>query len=451
MPTRPRGHGTRGQKASRRTSPRGGPLRRYLSSLGAGLVTGASDDDPSGIATYAQAGARYQLGLLWTALLTLPLMSAVQEICDRTALATGKTLGELAASRFSRGGRIVVGVLIAALIAANALNIAADLAAVGAGVELLLPGQNVWAVVAGLGLTALVVFGSFSIVAQVFKVLTIALLAYVIVVFLLHPDWPVVAVSTFAPQLRPSQGYVAMLVAILGTTISPYLFFWQSAHRVEERRDENTRGSSAVPLKTASPILEAKTLRKDRRDVLTGMVLSNVVMWAIILSTALTIGASGGANIQTAEQAAAALAPLAGRSASIIFALGFIGSGLLAVPILAASGAVGLSGLLHKRWGFERTPHQAPFFYVMVAIGLVGGTVLTVLPVNVIRLLVISAFVNGLAAAPFLILVMLISSDSKLMGREANGPLASVLGWGTAALMATGVVVLLGRYLSRAL
>jgi len=223
--------------------------RAYLRALGPGLVTGASDDDPSGIATYAQAGAQFGFGMPWVALLTFPLMAGVQEICDRTALATGKGLGELMVVRFGRTWRIVIGFLIGALVVANALNIAADLVAVGAGMHLLHAGPTaLWAVLAGATIMVLLVSGSFATIARVFKVLCATLLAYVGVLFFVKIPWGTVIFNTVVPHLRFSRTYVALLVGVLGTTISPYLFFWQSMHRIEDMREEDAGGTSTASL-----------------------------------------------------------------------------------------------------------------------------------------------------------------------------------------------------------
>jgi NRAMP (natural resistance-associated macrophage protein)-like metal ion transporter len=229
--------------------------RYYLRAIGPGLVTGASDDDPSGIATYAQAGASQGYGLLWTSLVTFPLMSAVQEICDRTALATGKGLGELVARRWrGRPARVLIGVLLVALIGANALNIAADLVAVGSGMTLLHAGPTwLWALLAGAAITTLVMVGSFDRIAVVFKLLCLMLLVYFAVVILSHPSLPALARGLLVPTIHLDRSYLTLLVAVLGTTISPYLFFWQSAHRIEDLRDEPTGGNRAVPLDDRTP------------------------------------------------------------------------------------------------------------------------------------------------------------------------------------------------------
>src|SRR5450631_4305629 len=365
---------------------------RLLKLLGPGLVTGASDDDPSGIATYSQAGAQFGLSFLWTALLTFPLMAAVQEICDRTALATGTGLGELAAKRFGRPGRSFLAVLLVALLVANALNIAADLVAIGSGMQLLHLGPTwLWALLAGVLIATLLVLGDFARIALVFKVLCAALLAYLIVAILVTNQWGSVLSHTLIPHIQFTKAYLALLVAVLGTTISPYLFFWQSAHRLEEMRDEPEGGAKAVPLKQQSPARARRKQRTSRLDVFVGMTFSNVVMFAIILVTAETLHAHGKRDVQSAAQAASALEPFAGHFAGVFFALGFIGSGLLAIPVLAASGSVGIAGLLGKQWGFSRSVRKAPAFYGLVAVGTIGGTALSLLQVNPIKLLVFVA------------------------------------------------------------
>jgi NRAMP (natural resistance-associated macrophage protein)-like metal ion transporter len=422
----------------------GSPVwRRYLRALGPGLVTGASDDDPSGIATYSQAGAQFRFALLWVALLTLPLMAAVQEICDRTALATGKGLGELVVDHFRRWSRVVVAVLLGALIVANALNIAADLVAVGAGMNLLHAGPEwLWALLAGAAITGLIVMGSFPAIARVFKLLCLALLAYIGVLLVVRVPWGSVGLHTVAPHIETNSTYIALLVGVLGTTISPYLFFWQSLHRLEEMRDEPA-GDAGKPLDEQAPAEATERERTARFDVFGGMLFSNVVMFAIIVTAATTLGAHGQSNVTDAAQAARALRPLAGPFASVLFALGFIGSGMLAIPVLAGSGAAGLAGLLRKKTGFSRKPRQAPVFYGLVLVGTLGGSALSLLGVNPIHLLVVVAIINGLAAAPFLVIVMLISSSRELMRHHANGRAAKVLGWGTVLLMAAAGVALI--------
>ena len=432
--------------SSKRTSalaPKG--WRGVLRIFGPGLVTGASDDDPSGIATYSQAGAQFGLGLVWVSLVTLPLMAGVQEICDRTALATGHGLGELASKKYPGKSRRLLALLIAALIIANTLNIAADLVAIGSGMNLLHAGPTwAWALIAGALITALLVWGSFTQIAQVFKVLCLVLLAYFGVLFAVDVNWSDVARHTFIPHISLSSGFISLLVAVLGTTISPYLFFWQSAHRVEEMRGEPEGGTRALPLWRRSRRSAAQKKLTSRIDVFFGMTFSNLVMFAIIVAAAATLQ---GKPINSAADAATALAPIAGRWASDLFAFGFIGTGMLAVPVLAGSGAAGMAGLLGKSFGFSRSIRKAPVFYGLVIIGTVGGAVLSLITNNPIQLLVIVAVINGVAAGPFLLLVMLISSDKAIMGEYRNGRLASFIGWATFAIMSAAALLLLAQLL----
>ncbi|MGB8178570.1 MAG: Nramp family divalent metal transporter [Acidimicrobiales bacterium] len=433
-------------RANRREPSSSNPrirLGQYVRAIGPGLITGASDDDPSGIATYAQAGSRYGLSLLWAALLTFPLMAAVQEMCDRTALATGKGLGELASDRFQRTGKWIIGLLLLVLIVANTLNIAADLVAIGSGMNLLKAGPTwLWALIAGAAITVLLVKGTFSRIELVFRALAAALLVYIVVAVIVTHDWLRVLDNTVVPHVHFNKAYIALLVALLGTTISPYLFFWQNANRLEEMREAPEGGSLPETLAMRSRTQARLKQRTSRLDVFSGMAFSNVVMFAIIATTAATLHVHHVTNIQSAAQAASSLKPFAGSFASAIFALGFVGSGLLAVPVLAASGSVGVSGLLGKDWGFSRSIREAPLFYSLVGLGTIGGTAFSLLNVNPIKLLVFVAVINGVIAAPLLVVVLLIANNRRLMGRYVNGHAANILGWVTFALMAVASIAL---------
>ncbi|MHC6221440.1 Nramp family divalent metal transporter [Arthrobacter sp. MMS24-S77] len=411
------------------------PIRRFLGLLGPGLVTGSADDDPSGIATYAQAGATFSNGMLWTAPLTLPMMMAVQEICDRTALATGDSLGRLARRKFSRKPRVVIAILIVALLAANTLNAAADLMAIGQGMEMLGAGPgHLWSAVAGIGIGVALMVGGFDIISKTFKWLCMALLAYVAVLFVAKVDWGDVVAGTLGLQFRFSWDYLGLIVAILGTTISPYLFFWQSAQRVEELREDDLGGDNAVGLDDSSASAAHRKLRNARADVFIGMFFSVLVMFAIIAATAATLGKNG-TDVKTAADAAKALEPMLGPAAKFLFAAGFIASGILAVPVLAAAGSAGLAGLLGKEWGFDRRPSKARTFYVLLGVGTIGSVIISFLVSDPIGLLILSAIINGIAAAPFLIVTMLISRDKDLMGKYRNGKLAATFGWSTTAIV----------------
>ncbi|NUS35519.1 MAG: Nramp family divalent metal transporter [Pseudarthrobacter sp.] len=411
-------------------------MRRLAGLLGPGMVTGAADDDPSGIATYAKAGAAYSNGLLWTAPVTLPMMMAVQEICDRTALATGESLGALARRKFSRKPRVVIAVLIVALLVGNILNAAADLMAIGQGMQLLGAGpDHLWSAVAGVGIAAALMSGSFAVIAKVFKWLCVSLLAYVAVLFVANVDWPDVLAGVLGLQFSFAPEYLGLVVAVLGTTISPYLFFWQSAHRVQELRADDHGGDEAVGLKhRPDEVAAAHNLKKARADVFIGMVFSVLVMFAIMAATAATLGREG-TDVNTAADVAKALEPVVGPAAKFLFAAGFIGSGILGVPVLAASGAAGLSGLLGKDWGLDLSPRRAPLFYILLGAGTVGGVIISFFSNDPIGLLILSATINGIAAAPFLIVTMLISRDKAIMGEYRNGRLAATLGWTTAGVM----------------
>jgi Mn2+/Fe2+ NRAMP family transporter len=333
--------------------------------------------------------------------------------------------------------------LVGVLIVANGLNVAADLVAVGSGMQLLHAGPPVvWALVAGVGISAFLVAGSFEVVARVFKLLCIALLAYVAMLFIVKVDWGSVARGTFIPRLSFGSSYIELLVAILGTTISPYLFFWQTMHRLEEMREEPEGGSEPEQLSERSARAAKKKEWRSRFDVFFGMAFSNIVMFSIIVTTAATLDKRGTHTIQSAAEAASALKPIAGRFASTLFALGFIGAGMLAIPVLAGAGSAGMAGLLGKATGFSRSLRQAPTFYGLVMVGTLGGAALSLVGVNPIRLLVIVAVVNGVAAAPFLVLVMLISNNKQIMGDYTNGKLATTLGWATAARMTAAAVIL---------
>ncbi|MDP9887309.1 Nramp family divalent metal transporter [Pseudarthrobacter enclensis] len=416
--------------------PQKSRLRRFGSLLGPGLVTGAADDDPSGIATYAKAGATFSNGMLWTVPVTLPMMMAVQEICDRTALATGESLGRLARRKFSRRPRVVIAVLIVALLVGNILNAAADLMAIGQGMEMLGAGpDHLWSAIAGVGIAVALMSGSFAAIAKVFKWLCVTLLAYVAVLFVANVNWPDVLEGLLGLKFSFAPEYLGLIVAVLGTTISPYLFFWQSAHRVQELRAEEHGGEEAVGLKDRpDAAAAAHTLRKARADVFIGMVFSVLVMFSIMAATAATLGKDG-TDVNTAADVAKALQPIVGPAATFLFAAGFIGTGVLGVPVLAASGAAGLAGLLGKDWGLDLSPRRAPLFYALLGVGMVAGVLISFFSTDPIGLLVFSATVNGIAAAPFLVVTMLISRDKAIMGDYKNGRLAATLGWFTAAVM----------------
>ncbi|MFF2772846.1 NRAMP family divalent metal transporter, partial [Streptomyces bacillaris] len=299
------------------------------------------------------------------------------------------SLGRLIRRHFSRNARIAIGILLAALICANILNVGADLNAIGQGMTLLHAGPAwIWSLVAGVGIGIAVVAGSFDRIATIFKWLCMVLLVYVGVLFVTHVDWLAVGRGLIGSGIRITPAYLALVVGVLGTTISPYMFFWQSAQRIEELRSED-RGGDLAPALSDRPKPEAKRrLRNSRLDVFTGMAFSVLIMFAIMASSAATLGLHHKA-ISSAADAAKALEPIAGNYAGILFALGFIGSGVLAVPVLAASGAAGMAGLMNKDWGLDRSPRRAPLFYILLGVGIIVGTVLAIVSTNPIQLLVL--------------------------------------------------------------
>lgn len=414
------------------------PVVRFLKILGPGLVTGAADDDPSGVATYAQAGATYANGMLWVVPVILPLMMAVQEMCDRMALATGDSLGKLIRRRFGAGARIAIGVLLLALIAANCLNLSADLMAIGQGMRLLHAGPApLWSAIAGVGIVVSLTFGSFEWIGRIFKWLCLALLVYVLVLFVSHVNWADVLSGLLGLHITWTPAYFGLLVGVFGTTISPYMFFWQSAQRVEELREEPAGGDRAQALGERTERAARRRLRTGRVDVFTGMLFSVLIMFSIIAATAATLGVHHN-TVSSAAEAAKALEPIAGTYAGALFAIGFIGSGILAVPVLAASGASGMAALLDKKWGLEKSPKKAPLFYSLLGVGVIAGTVLALFVSNPIPLLVLSAIVNGIAAGPFLVIAMLVAHDRRIMHKYRNRALSQTLGWIAAVVMCVG-------------
>jgi NRAMP (natural resistance-associated macrophage protein)-like metal ion transporter len=427
-----------GPEDTERQAAKRNPVVRFFRVLGPGLVTGAADDDPSGVATYAQAGASYGNALLWTVPLTLPLRMAVQEMCDRMALATGDSLGRLMRRKFGARARIAIVVLVVALIIANSLNLSADLMAIGSGMQLLHAGPApLWSAVAGLGIGVALLVGSFEWIGRLFKWLCLVLLVYVGVLFATHVNWGDVARGLVGAQFTLEPAYLGLAVAVLGTTISPYMFFWQTAQRVEELREEDLKGDAAPALKDRSRTGAHRRLRNDRVDVFAGMVFSVLIMFAIMAATAATLGAQH-KTVSSAAQAAQALQPVAGTWAGALFAIGFIGSGVLAVPVLAAAGSSGLAAVLDKKWGLDKSPKKAPAFYLILTVGIVAGTVLAVFVQNPIHILVLSALVNGIAAGPFMVIMMLIARDRGIMGKYRNRWLSQTLGWIATVFMCVG-------------
>lgn len=381
-------------------------------------MTGAADDDPSGIGTYAQVGATLRFDLLWTAVVSLPLAAGVVELASRLGLVEDRGLAAVVRDRFSRP---VVYPILWLVVAANTFNIGADLGSMAASLRLLVPfphlaGVAVFAVV----ITALEVRVPYARYARLLRWLVLSLAAYVGVLFAVHVPWDEVLRHTFVPRLTADRTHLAALIAIFGTTISPYLFFWQAAEEMEEH-DE------------AAVTVTRRQMRTMRLDVLAGIAAGVGVMFAILTATAVTLGTHG-TSIETADQAADALRPIAGDFAGLLFALGVVGTGLLAIPTLAGSSAYALAEAFHWQEGLSRSLRQAPGFYAVIVTGMTVGAVLNVVGVNPIHALFLAAILNGLAAPPIIVL-MLLASRSAALGRWRSGPLSiTVVGAAAAAM-----------------
>jgi NRAMP (natural resistance-associated macrophage protein)-like metal ion transporter len=391
-----------------------------LQLLGPGLITGASDDDPSGIGTYSQVGSQFGYSLLWMSLFTYPLMSAVQELCSRIALQTGVGLGVSLRRKFPTW---LVGIAIAGLLVANTVNLGADLGAVAAGGSLLSRGaiKGLWLVVpVAVLIIGMQLFATYATIFKIFKWLTLALFAYVITAFFAHPQLVEVVRSTFIPHLELSNDFIMALVAVLGTTISPYLFFWQASSEV----DELVAAGDVQPEKGRRGGVRRAELHAARIDILIGMAFSNVVMYFIMLTSAAVLHAHGKTGIQTAEQAAAALAPLAGPFAFIVFAVGMIGAGLLAIPILAGSASYALKEFIGLRGNLASKPKYRPTFYIMLTAATIAGVLMNLTHIDAIRALFLSAVINGVVAPPLLALIVLLGRDRKVMKGQISGRLS---------------------------
>ncbi len=401
--------------------------RAFFAALGPGLITGAADDDPSGISTYSVTDASFGYAPLWTALFSFPLMAAVQLMCARLGMVTGRGLAGVVRRRYPRS---ILWGACTLLVIANVFNIAADLGGMAEATAMVtgVPSKPL-VVVYGAVILALLFFSTYRQIARIFKWLTLVLFAYVIAAFLAHPDWPRVVRATFIPHVEWSAQYLATFVAVLGTTISPYLFFWQASQEVEEEKARGRR--TAAQRRGATP----HELADARLDVNTGMFFSNVVMYFIILATAATLNRSGFTEIATAREAAEALRPLAGNAAYLLFALGLIGTGLLAVPVLAGSASFAVAEVFGWRSGLDLSPRRGRHFYLVFAGAIAGGMLLDLFQTNPIRMLFLSAVLNGILAPPLLVLVMLVSNDAQLMGEHTNGVWLNVLGWGATAVM----------------
>ncbi len=406
---------------------------RLADILGPGLITGASDDDPSGIATYAQAGAEFGYTLGWTLLLTYPLMCAIQMISAQVGRVTGRGLAGNMRRHYPAP---LVTTLIGLLLFANIINIGADLGAMAAALRLLvdLP-KPVLVAAFAIATVLLEVFMRYSRYASVLRWLTISLFAYVATVFVVGAPWPTVAENLVVPHIQLSGNYLTVVVAVFGTTISPYLFFWQAGEEVEDERDD----PKAKPLIKA-PLQAPRQMSRIQIDTLVGMGISNLIALFIMITTATTLNAHGVTDIQTSSQAAEALRPIAGRFAFTVFALGIVGTGLLALPVLAGSAAYAVGEALRWRVGLAQRPGRAPAFYGAIAVATIIGAGLNYTSLDPIKALFWSAVINGVAAVPIMVMIMLLASRRTVMGQFTLTKRLAALGWVATAAMAAAAV-----------
>ncbi len=399
-----------------------------LNILGPGLVTGAADDDPSGIATYSQVGAQFGYGLAWTMLFSFPLMAVIQEISARIGSVTGRGIAHNLRRHYPPW---LLRTVVVLLVVANIINIGADLGAMGAALGLLLGGpEHLYTVLFGLICFVLEAYVSYENYAAGLKWATLSLFSYVIVVFAVQVPWAPALQGLFIPRIAFDAPHAMALVAVLGTTISPYLFFWQAGQEVEELRRRHVKALCLTP-RTAGP-----ELKRIRLDTLVGMSFSNLIAVFIIFATAATLNANGVTSIQTSAQAAEALRPIAGAFTFALFALGIIATGMLAVPVLAGSLAYAVSEVFGWTEGLDKRPNEAKAFYATIGIATLVGTLLNFTAIDPVKALYWSAVVNGVLAAPLMAVMMVIAVNPKIMGRLALPRPLIALGWGATAVMA---------------
>jgi NRAMP (natural resistance-associated macrophage protein)-like metal ion transporter len=415
------------------------PTTSWLKKLGPGLITGAADDDPSGIAAYSQAGAQFGMNMLWTLLFTYPLMVGIQIVSARIGRVTGKGLAGNLREHYPRW--LVYGV-VTLLLVANIVNIAADVSAMGDALALLIGGPSrLYA--AGFGIISLLlqIFIPYTRYVRILKWLTLALLAYVATVFVVHISWPDVVMSVIRPHLDWNAATITTIVAVFGTTISPYLFFWQASQEVEELEADPT----AKPLIEAPEQASVNFLR-IKFDTWFGMGFSNLVAFFIILTTAVTLHLHGVTNIQTSAQAATALRPIAGEFAFLLFSMGIIGTGFLAVPVLAGAGAYAMAGAFNWPKGLELKPLLAKRFYSIIAISTLIGIMLGFTPIDPIKALYWSAVVNGVISVPIMVVMMLMGTRTDIMGRFVITKRLKIIGWLATMVMALAVAAMFATF-----
>ncbi|MGN6629195.1 MAG: NRAMP family divalent metal transporter [Candidatus Nitrosocosmicus sp.] len=416
----------------------------FLKSLGPGLITGSSDDDPSSIATFAQAGAKLGLGLLWTIIFFYPSIMVIQEICARIGLLTGRGLATIIIKKYSR--KIVLP-LISLLFIANTINIGADIGAMAASTRLMIPQipLNIFNISFTIFILFAIILIPYKKYVRILKYLTLSLLTYIVTAIIVGGNWYQILIATIVPHIEFTTDFATMFVAILGTTISPYLFFWQTSEEVEEEVEQH----KIKEIGKGKPLVSKKDVKSMIKDTAVGIGFAHFITWAIIITTAGSLHNHGITEIQSAEQAAKSLEPLvksfpnSGEISKSIFAIGIIGTGLLAIPVLAASTAYSLSDTFRWKQGLSKKFGQAKAFYLVIMISGIIGLGMNFLGINPIKALVYASVINGVVSVPILYVIMKIANDKEILKENTNGRLTNIIGWLTFIIMAISTIIML--------
>jgi len=413
-------------------------LKNILKKIGPGFITGAADDDPSGVTTYSQTGAIFGFSQLWLALFSFPFMVIIQQMCARIGMVTGKGLAGTIRTHYSKP---VLYTVVSLLVITNTINIGADLGAMAASLKMLfgLP-LLFWLFLLTVIIITLEIFVTYKTYSKILKYLALTLFAYVLTAFIVKPDWTIVAKSTLLPQFHFSKDYLLNIVAILGTTISPYLFFWQASEVVEEEIADGNISDIGVE----KPSVTNKNVKDMNSDTILGMLFSQAIMFFIIVTTASTLNANGITNITTASQAAEALRPLAGNLTYLLFATGIIGTGFLAIPVLAGSSAYAVAETAGLKEGLSKKFGRAPGFYGVIAASSFVGMLISWLGIDPMIALYYAAALNGLVAPPLMVLIILIANNKSIMGKYVNNRISRIIGWVIVLVMSiTGILLII--------
>ena len=418
-------------------------FKSFLKSLGPGLITGTSDDDPSSIATFAQAGAKFGFGMLWTVIFLYPSITVIQGICARIGLLTGRGLATIIEKKYSRK---VVLPLISLLLIANTINIGADIGAMAASTSLMLPQipLNIFSIIFTIFILTAIILIPYKRYVKILKYLTLSLFTYIITAIIVGGNWYQILIATLVPRIEFTTDFATMFVAILGTTISPYLFFWQASEEVEEEVSEK----KVKEIGKGKPKVSKKEVKSMLKDTAIGIGFAHFITWAIIITTAGSLHNHGVTDIQSAEQAAKSLEPLvksfpnSGIISKSIFAIGIIGTGFLSIPVLASSSAYALSDTFGWKQGLSKKFKQAKAFYIIIIISGLIGLAMNFIGINPIKALVYASVINGVASVPILFVIMKIANDKQILKEKTNGHLTNIIGWMTFIIMTLAAIIM---------